>query len=762
MPFAEPHVTYSTIGHLSAADLNDLAATKNSDGVSLFDQFDGLGYKLVFTPASRGVTLYRVCYQIDTNLEIGRQTISGLVAIPDADNSDGTGPRELPLVIYDHGTVFNTDAVPSEVVVPLSAGPGQQIWRVKSGETFLNLCRLVDQGYVLIASDYIGQGISSIKEGYGVKGITSEAIVGLLEASRSVLDVLGVQATRLFVNGWSQGGLNTQWAVQRLETLGIPVAAAAAESPFNDLPSTFRWWVTRSMQNPIEANTPAPWLALTTALLISSYEYWHGMDGLLAAMIKDTVIPDRSIATDKVIGNPSQVTYREVLANFCADYKSIDILSLSNLFWTVRILRNGIEQWTVIPAFTGSEMLVDGVLDQPKADVVNRFMLQLALDSPRDWLYKTPFKAWYGLSDEALPPELVSPGMADFGGSQVQLQPVSDASHRETFLNSLYATPLNPGGTDKNIADWFAPFLLAQHAVPQLLLSEGVLSVQCSDYSVLAVDFAVTQQSGDRPMYVQINRIRNDGSLEVVGAIAATSSFGGQIQSMGTDRILLQVGDRLSFQLLSRDGTSVDPSHNEIVADLDLGGYGVTIRPVSGSVDCSMKLNVSTEGLAKKSSDLDLIASPQGTTTDCLLQLKAKQKIGLQVSTDCAFSNRIGFIRLNLDPITGLPDGTVGTDNVFIGSPDFRVNIDSYLDSGFLYQKSGRFESTLLSWEIQLDGLYSPALITPMGDVFTFGAISDGNHLRRIGQNQFGFEDLLAAQSDWDWNDVVIRIVGIS
>ena len=53
-------------------------------------------------------------------------------------------------------------------------------------------------------------------------------------------------------------------------------------------------------------------------------------------------------------------------------------------------------------------------------------------------------------------------------------------------------------------------------------------------------------------------------------------------------------------------------------------------------------------------------------------------------------------------------------------------------------------------------------MITEIGEVFTFGAstASDGRqHVKLLGDNIFGFEDLLASQgSDWDFNDTIIKV----
>ena len=53
-------------------------------------------------------------------------------------------------------------------------------------------------------------------------------------------------------------------------------------------------------------------------------------------------------------------------------------------------------------------------------------------------------------------------------------------------------------------------------------------------------------------------------------------------------------------------------------------------------------------------------------------------------------------------------------------------------------------------------------LINPNGEVFTFGSStgSDGRqHVKVLGDNTFGFEDLLDSESsDWDFNDLRVKI----
>jgi hypothetical protein len=40
--------------------------------------------------------------------------------------------------------------------------------------------------------------------------------------------------------------MNTQWAVQQLERLQVPVTTAAVSSPFNELQETAKWWLSQA------------------------------------------------------------------------------------------------------------------------------------------------------------------------------------------------------------------------------------------------------------------------------------------------------------------------------------------------------------------------------------------------------------------------------------------------------------------------------------------------------------------------------------
>jgi len=747
-----PGISYERIGSLSGSELTSLLADQ-------FTAFNTPVPQLLIPPVlTQGVTLYRIFYAIDIeNPKYSKsQIVSGLLMVPEGGEKQGQLVEDLPLVVYNHGTLFGREQTASNAVVKIDGK-----WTVGSAETLFNIGLFADQGYALIAPDYVGYGVNFIDQAYGVKQPTTTAIVDLLEASRSVLSTLGVRPRQLFLNGWSQGGLNTQWATQRLEELNIPVAAVAAQSPFNELEQTARWWLSRTMADPRVPLDPGPWVPLCVGILLKSYESWYGFDGLVDAVVKNEVIPVGINSLGNLVTNPEAVTYREIIGLFAQEGDRAVKFGPSSVFsndqWQVQVIRDGQPIWTTIPGFAGQSMLVDGALDQ-REGVVRKFLDRLELDSPRYWQYSTPFKAWYGLSDEALPPDLVAPGMADEGGSEVTLVPVNGASHRQTFLNALLASAAHPGGTNENLIDWFASFRKKDAATPSLVLSGSSLEVVSADFGFIPISLQTTAQQGERPMHIQVLRTRHDGSSEVIGSLGGTSGDASQLQSLGTERVLLQVGEKLEFKLLSRNGEGFETSSTEIRAKPQGGGFNVNLHDASQAA--SLQFAVVAEPLDWTLSSLDHIAALQGGVSDGLLQLRKGDSLKLQITTDCAFKNRLGFVRLNLDPITGLPLETVGDQGITIGSSRFSEQIDALLDPGFQITQGGRKVSSILEWNVAQDGIYAPVLITQQGNVFcaaTVGTSTIGNHqMRMLGENCFGFEDMKGPLSDYDWNDMVV------
>lgn len=216
------------------------------------------GLKVAYTPARHAVKLYRITYPSVIPERGNRPTLaSGLIAIPE------TAEKALPLVSYQHGTVFSGRAVPS--------------FPDESPETRLMIAQFAGQGYVVIGADYFGKGISTEKEGYVVMGSHQQACMDLYFASLGVLEREGIRPQEFFVTGWSQGGVITMAFLEKLETAGVAVRAAATASAQCDALVMLNGFL--SFPRKIDA----PWVSTMFILSAFSLEEYHGIPGLARA-----------------------------------------------------------------------------------------------------------------------------------------------------------------------------------------------------------------------------------------------------------------------------------------------------------------------------------------------------------------------------------------------------------------------------------------------------------------------------------------------
>lgn len=215
-----------------------------------------------YSPARNAVRLYRVTYSSVIPERGNKPTVaSGLLAIPD------TTDTTFSMVSYQHGTVYGKQEVPS--------------FSGQSSETQLMIAQFAGQGYVLVGADYFGMGVSEEPEGYMVKGSHQQACYDLLIASRAVLDHMKLRYTSLFLGGWSQGGFVTMALLEKLESAGLPVKAAATASAPVDVSVALNGFLN------FPRKIDAPWV--TTLFILSSFafENYYGVPGLARSVIND-------------------------------------------------------------------------------------------------------------------------------------------------------------------------------------------------------------------------------------------------------------------------------------------------------------------------------------------------------------------------------------------------------------------------------------------------------------------------------------------
>lgn len=336
--------------------------------------------------------------------------VSGLLAFP-------VGlPGALPVVSWQHGTILSFDQVPSNLL-RLASESYELRDNVDSIETLFVLQRLAAHGYAVIAADYLGKGPlrNGRDEAYVVKEATVRCCLDMLQAGLDELAKSGRHSSALFLNGWSQGALNTQWLALELQRRGIAVAGAAAQSPFNDLPDTFRYWTAPRDYAPSAADYPQPpaWIVPAMIVLLGSYRRYYALADLFETAIKPQ--------------------YRAFAETYWADY------------------RLDAEIAKTIPPV--ADFLTDGFFDRFTHDTNGRFLRLLAANSTTFSDYNSPIRFYYGLADEALYPGLVRMALAS-GGRDLAGVPVKGASHRATFLASLYGTAAVLDGKS-TVLDWF-------------------------------------------------------------------------------------------------------------------------------------------------------------------------------------------------------------------------------------------------------------------------------------------------------------------
>lgn len=341
-----------------------------------------------------------------------RLQVSGLLAVPAG--AKGT----LPLVSWQHGTILSFGQVPSNLTK--LADPTYQLTDdADSLETLFNVQRFAGQGYAVVAADYIGKGPfrGNHCEAYVVKGASTQTCRDILAAGQAAMETLGLKPSKLFLNGWSQGALNTLWLHQSLRASKQPIAATAVASPFSDLSEAWNYWggAVNFPLPPGVTSYPelASWISVCMIVALGSYESQYGLKGLM----QEAVRPE----------------FQKFAAEYWQNYK----LETSHL--------------SQLP--TSKTLLRDDFFAHATNPLNSAFLRQLAANNACYWNYDSPIRFHYGLVDEAVHPSMVYKALAA-GGMMTQGVPVADGSHRGTFLASLYGTSSTLGGF-ANAVDWF-------------------------------------------------------------------------------------------------------------------------------------------------------------------------------------------------------------------------------------------------------------------------------------------------------------------
>ena len=227
--------------------------------------------------AVNGIDVYKVTYRTRSPDTGKRYRVSGLLSVP-VSAKQAPIRTSPPLASYQHGTILYPQDAPSNLFKKdaINLDPYGAPY---SAETLFNLVKLGGNGFVVAASDYIGNDNSKNTQAYDVKETTIQTTNDMIKASRAVLNSLGIASEEVFLTGWSKGGLNTQWLADALQTKGDPAERIAVASGPSDLYANLKYWVNGYPDTP-------PWLSAAIPLVFGAYQKYYNMDGLMRKAIQ--------------------------------------------------------------------------------------------------------------------------------------------------------------------------------------------------------------------------------------------------------------------------------------------------------------------------------------------------------------------------------------------------------------------------------------------------------------------------------------------
>ena len=162
------------------------------------------------TASVTGVQKYKIIYNTPGQAygfgggAVSNETVSGLVIVPQGGTIKG-------VVLYYHGTIFSKNDVPSN---PSSSAGGYDAWMLST--------IYASQGYIVVAPDYVGQGVDVGVMHPFVLYAQTNALSGIymLPALKQMLAGLSTTITlpsKLYISSYSEGGGYALWASRLLQ-----------------------------------------------------------------------------------------------------------------------------------------------------------------------------------------------------------------------------------------------------------------------------------------------------------------------------------------------------------------------------------------------------------------------------------------------------------------------------------------------------------------------------------------------------------------
>lgn len=350
--------------------------------------------------ATQDVDIYTVEYDSSVP-EQGHRTVrvTGLLALP-----KGRSSGSLPLMSYQHGTVFGKYEVPSFAF--RRENPSGLPHYDAAYETRYMVALFAGNGFAVMAADYVGMGGHAQEpEAYFVKEATQQVNHDLYLNVQTFLRQKDIATSRLFLGGWSLGGLNTTGFLQKLESAGVKVDAAFTASAPSDPFAALNGLMYFPRQG-----IDAVWLNTIVALTVFSYEHYYARPGLARSVIH----PDHYAALESI---------------YHRRYGSeADLLAMFQRFGPLPLIGYFRPEYRDPAHFANSAY----------GELLRR-------NETYRQLFRTPLKMFYGSRDEVLKEPIATLastyqniliGQPDAAGNRVETRRVPGADHRATFITA--------------------------------------------------------------------------------------------------------------------------------------------------------------------------------------------------------------------------------------------------------------------------------------------------------------------------------------
>ncbi|QBE68236.1 hypothetical protein SynWH8101_0641 [Synechococcus sp. WH 8101] len=289
---------------------------------------------------------------------------------------------------------------------------------------------------------------------------------------------------------------------------------------------------------------------------------------------------------------------------------------------------------------------------------------------------------------------------------------------------------------------------------------QGQLSFTSDEELNHSVQIDLDQVDTDYLSLIDIYKLTADGQRIYSGSLGGSDEEAPFEYDNGPQALMMNAGDSLEFEIQTKN--SPDPIQGSIQLQETDNGYqllGLKTGDSLFSATASFapvidgKESVSDDDTARDSSDDTYFSFTEGT------------RLKIAVNAIAAMTNRFSIIKIDRDPITG--------EASYLGSAIDSSEMNDLLINTFGQEQSGtQFGSKTLNpysqreftWTVEETGLFAPVLLTEEGGIFALGhdLIGESTHTRILGDYTVGFEDQYDRNSDYDYNDAIVKFEAIA